>query len=136
MAIRQGWDGAIFIGSTAASTEAIPMNSWTINWAGDALENTAFGVKDRTYQPGIRTVTVDFAGYYESTRSAQKYLVDSLKTTAALRKAYVKCLYRRAATVLGLDGSGPITAVTVGGAVDGLVPFSGSIQISGGMSTV
>lgn len=132
MAIKQGWDGSIQLGSTTASTAALHMNSWTINFAGDALENTAYGVKDRTFQPGLRNVTVDFAGYYESTQSAQKYVVDTLKSTATNRKIYVKCLVG----ATGFDGAGPVTAFTVGGAVDGLVPISGSVQISGGMSTV
>jgi hypothetical protein len=136
MAIKQGWDGAVFLGSTSASSEAISMNSWTINWAGDALENTDFGNKDRTYQPGLRNVTVDFAGYYESTNTAQKYLVDSMEGAATIRKVYVKCLTKRTAVVTGWAGAGPLTALTVGGSVDGLVPISGSVQISGGLSTV
>ena len=137
MSIKQGWDGAIFLGSTTpASTEMVNMNSWTINFTGDALENTDYGNKDRTYQPGLRNVTVDFAGYYESTRTAQKYVVDTMKSTATNRNVYVKCLTKRTAAVTGFTGSGPVTAMTVGGPVDGLVPFSGTVQISGGMSTI
>lgn len=136
MAIKQGWDGAVFLGSTTASTEAIALNSWTINWAGDALENTDFGDKDRTYQSGLRNVTVDFAGYYESTNTAQKYVVDSMEGSAVIRKVYIKCLSKRTAVVTGWEGAGPLTALSVGGAVDGLVPISGTVQVSGGLSTV
>lgn len=136
MAIKQGWDGAIFLGSTVASSEALNMNNWTINFAGDALENTAYGVKDRTYQPGLRNVTIDFAGYYESTKAAHKYLVDTFKNNATNRTIFVKCLTKRTAAVQGWQGKGPATAFTVGGAVDGLVPVSGTIQVSGGLSTL
>jgi hypothetical protein len=132
MAIKQGWDGAILIGSD----ELTNMNSWTINWAADALENTDFGDKDRSYQPGLRNVTVDFAGNYESSDTAAYALVNNFKSTVTNTAVTLVCLVNRTTGAKsGWTGSGPITALTVGGAADGLVPFSGSVQISGGLST-
>lgn len=132
MAIKQGWDGAILVGAN----ELVSMNNWTINFAADALENTDFGDDDRTYQPGLRNVTVDFAGSYESTNAAALALTNNFKSTNTNTAATLICLVNRTTgTKSGWTGSGPITALTVGGAVDGLVPFSGSVQISGGMST-
>jgi hypothetical protein len=139
MAIKQGWDGAVYIGTTAAdtdSTAAANLNSWTINWAGDALENTDYGDKDRTYQPGLRNVTIDFAGNYEAGQYAADYLTDNFKSASTNTAAAIYCLtVRTTGAKAGWYGSGPITALTVGGAVDGLVPLSGTIQISGGLST-
>lgn len=132
MAIKQGWDGAILIGSD----ELANMNSWTINFAADALENTDFGDADRTYQPGLRNVTIDFAGSYESSDTAAYALVDNFISTNTNTAVTVVCLVNNTTgTKSGWTGIGPITALTVGGAVDSLVPLSGSIQVSGGMST-
>ena len=136
MAIRNGWDGALYIGSTSAASEVANLNSWSINWSADALEKTAFGDDDRTYDPGLRSAVVDFSGYYESTRAAVDYLTDRVKGSGTNSVVTVYCYYRRTTARLGFRGTGPITAITIGGAVDGLVPFSGSIQISAGMSTV
>jgi hypothetical protein len=136
MAIRNGWDGALYVGTTSASSEVANLNSWTLSWTGDALEKTCFGQNDRTYDPGERSAVVDFAGYYESTKAGQKYFVDYMKGNATNTAVTVYCYYKRTTARLGFRGSGPITALTIGGAVDGLVPISGSVQISGGMSTV
>lgn len=136
MAIRHGWDGAIYVGTTTASSEMLNMNSWSISYTGDALENTDFGDDDRTYAPGLRSAVVDFAGYYESSKAAQKYLVDRMKSNSTNIAVTVYCYYKRTTARLGFRGAGPITALNIGGAVDALVPFSGSVQVSGGMSTV
>jgi hypothetical protein len=135
MAIRKGWDGGIYVGSTSASTEVLHMNSWAMNISGDALEKSAFGSKDRLYDPGLRGITVDFAGYYESTSVSQKYILDRMKANSTNASYGVRCLYQRS-PARGFSGKGVVTSITVGGPVDGLVPFSGSIQVSGGMSTV
>ncbi len=136
MAIRNGWDGALYVGSTSASSEVANLNSWTLNFTADALEKTAFGQDDRTYDPGLRTAVVDFAGYYESSKAAMTYMTGRMKGSGTNSAVTVYCYYKRTTARLGFKGTGPITAITIGGAVDGLVPFSGSIQISAGMSTV
>jgi hypothetical protein len=112
------------------------MNSWSASITGDALEDTAFGDKDRNYLPGMRTATVDFGGYYESSNTAQAALVNNFRSSVTNTAATIICLVNRTTGAKsGWTGSGPITSLTVGGAVDGLVPFSGSVQISGGLST-
>ena len=141
MAIAKGWEGRIRVGSTALSTAGVhgstvmlQMNSWTLAFSGDALEDTVFGDKDRGYQPGLRTATVDFAGYYESSEARQKWLVDRMKSGGTNAKYGVDCLY--STTPKGFQGDGVLTALSVGGAVDGLVPFTGTFQIGGGMTTL
>lgn len=132
MAIKKGWDGALYI----STNEVAYLNSWTINWTADALENTAFGDDDRAYTPGLRSAVIDFAGYYTTTGTANVALTNNFRATATNSLTTVTCLVARTTgSKSGWTGSGPITALTVGGAVDGLVPFSGSIQISGGLST-
>ena len=132
MAIKHGWDGALLVGGN----EVAALNSWTINFTGDALEKTAFGDDDRTYAPGLRSAAIDFSGYYTTTGTANVALTANFKSTATNTAATLICLVNRTAgSKSGWTGSGPITALTLGGAVDGLVPFSGSIQISAGLST-
>jgi hypothetical protein len=132
MAIKHGWDGALYIGTG----EAVALNSWTINWTADALENTAFGDDDREYTPGLRSAVVDFSGYYTTTSTAVADLTNNFRSTAKNTAQTVVCLVSRTAgSKSGWTGSGPVTALTIGGAVDGLVPFSGSIQISAGLAT-
>jgi hypothetical protein len=132
MAIKKGWNGAILIGAN----EIGHMNSWSISWSADALEKTAYGDKDRAYDPGMRSAVVDFAGYYESSNTAQAALVNNFRSSVTNTAATVVCLaHRTTGAKSGWTGAGPITALSVGGAVDGLVPFSGSIQVSGGLST-
>jgi len=134
MAIAKGWEGRIKVGSTDGDTVMLHMNSWTLAFAGDALEATAFGNKDRVYATGLRTGTVDFAGYYESSEARQKYMVDRMKAGSTNARYQVDCLY--ATTPKGFTGEAILTALSIGGAVDGLVPFSGSFQVAGGISTV
>ena len=132
MAIKKGWDGAVLIGNDSIAH----MNSWTMAFAGDALEKTAYGDKDRDYDQGLRTVTVDFAGYYASTNAAQLALTNNFRSSVANTAVTVRCLtHRTTGAKSGFTGTGPVTALSIGGAVDGLVPLSGSVQISGGMST-
>lgn len=134
MAINKGWDGAILIGTDEISK----MNNWEIAFAGDALENTAFGdtVYDRSYQPGLRSHTVTFSGYSEDSNAAQDALLDEMKSTDEPSIVTVVCLYERTTGVkAGWTGSGVITGLTVGSPVDGLAPFSGTIQITGGLAT-
>lgn len=134
MAINKGWDGAILIGTDEISH----INNWEIAFAGDALENTAFGdtVYDRSFQPGLRSHTVTFSGYTEDSNAAQDALLDEMKSTDEPTAVTVVCLHERTTALkAGWTGSGVITGLTVGSPVDGLSAFSGTIQISGGLAT-
>jgi len=134
MAINKGWDGAILIGAN----EMAHINSWEAAFAGDALEKTAFGttVYDREYEPGLRNHTVTFSGYHESTNAAQQALTANMKSTQAAAAVTVVLLTERTTGAkAGYTGSGILTGLTVSEAVDGLVGFSGTLQLSGGLST-
>ena len=134
MAINKGWDGAILIGSN----EIAHMNNWEISFSGDALENTAFGdtVYDRSFQPGLRSHTVTFSGYTEDTNAAQDALLDEMKSTDEPSAVTVVCLHNRTTGAkAGWTGSAVITGLTVSSPVDGLSALSGTLQVSGGLST-
>lgn len=135
MAISKGWTGEVQIGTDKVAY----INNWEINFSGDALENTVFssGGYDRTYQPGLRSHTISISGYYEkSTAStAQAALLDEMRASTEPSVVTVKCLYDNS-TEKGWTGSAVITGLTVSAPVDGLAPFSGTFQVSGGLSTV
>jgi len=143
MAINKGWDGAIYAGSTAADSEIVHINNWEIAFSGDALENTAFGdtVYDRGFQPGLRAHTITFSGYSDPADNSHDYLLDLQKTTTASALVYFKCAHLRSTQATGSsgakgwDGKGVVTGLTIGTPVDGLAAFSGTVQITGGLST-
>ena len=133
MAISKGWKGSVLIGTDTVGH----MNNWEINFSGDALENTAFGttVYDRSYQPGLRAHTISISGYAAPTSdTAQAALLAEMKSTDEPTAVTVVCYYDT--TPKGWTGSAVITGLTVGAPVDGLAAFSGTFQVSGGLSTV
>ena len=134
MAISKGWNGEVKIGADVVGS----MNSWEIAFSGDALENTAFGdtVYDRSYQPGLRAHTISISGYANPTAdTAQMALLTEMKSTDEPTAVTVVCLYDND-TEKGWTGSAVVTGLTIGAPVDGLAPFSGTFQVSGGLSTV
>lgn len=146
MAISKGWDGAIYAGSTAADSEIVHINNWEISFSGDALENTAFGdtVYDRGFQPGLRAHTVTFSGYSDPTNNSHDYLLDLQAAGTESALVYIKAAYvrdtlagasERSSGAHGWDGKGVVTGLTISTPVDGLAAFSGTVQITGGLST-
>ena len=132
MAINKGWNGHITMGAA----EMAQINNWEISFNGDALEKTSFTsiVKDRTFDPGLRSHTVTFSGYAEDTDTAQDALTDLMASGTANAVAAIHLIYDRA-TTKGWQGSGIITNLTEGTPVDGLATFNGSFQVTGGLST-
>lgn len=144
MAINKGWDGAIYAGSTAADSEIVHVNNWEVAFSGDALENTSFstsGKYDRNYQPGLRAHTLTFSGYSDPADNSHDYLLDLQKTTTASALVYFKVAHLRSTQASGSsgakgwDGEGVVTGLTISTPVDGLAAFSGTVQITGGLST-
>ena len=136
MAINKGSRGGIRIDDAQMSY----INNWEINFAGDVLDASAFGddIRDRDFIPGLRNPTVTFSGYADITNTAQNTLVDYQKRGSTMSNVTVICAHERGDTSVraaGWSGSGPITGLTVGTPVDGLAAFSGTVQISGGLTT-
>jgi hypothetical protein len=143
MAISKGWDGAIYAGSTAADSEIVHINNWEVNFSGDALENTAFGdtVYDRSYQPGLRAHTISFSGYSDPADNSHSYLLNLQRAGTEAALVFFKAAYLRSTEATGSsgasgwDGKGVVTGLTISTPVDGLAAFSGTVQITGGLST-
>lgn len=137
MAINKGWDGRFMAGSTSGDSEVVHVNNWELSFSGDALENTAFGdtVYDRGYTAGLRSHTVSFSGYSDPADNSHSYLTDLMKSTIESDEIYFETQYDRS-TPKGWSGKGVITGLTISTPVDGLAAFSGTIQVTDGLSTV
>jgi len=137
MAINKGWDGRLMVGDTSADSECAHVNNWELSFSGDALENTAFGdtVYDRGFQPGLRSHTVTFSGYSDPADNSHDFLLDLQKSTVASDEIYFETQYDRS-TPQGWSGKGVVTGLTISTPVDGLAAFSGTIQVTDGLSTV
>lgn len=137
MAINKGYDGRLMVGSTGADSECVNVNNWELSFSGDALENTAFGdtVYDRGYQPGLRSHTVTFSGYSDPADNSHSFLLDLQKANTASTAIYFETQYDRS-TPKGWSGKGVVTGLTISTPVDGLAAFSGTIQVTDGLSTV
>jgi len=97
------------------------------------LENTAFGntVYDRGFEPGLRSHTITFSGYFNNEDAAQNTFLDYMKTTQESAIVTIQCFRDRDEP--GWGGSAVITGITVGTPVDGLCAINGTLQISGGL---
>ena len=132
MAVHKGVDGSIMMGVNVMAH----INSWEMSPSGDALEATDFGDKDRVFLPGLRNHAVTFAGHCESTQAAQLELLNNMKSSNSFKSVQAILLkVSTAGAKAGWAGKGPMTGLAVGNVADGLASISGTIQISGGMTT-
>jgi hypothetical protein len=78
MAAIHGRKGRLYAAITSAGTaEPIAyLNAWTINFATDFVEVTAFGDATKSYVSGIPDASGTFGGYYD-TATAQLYTAAS-----------------------------------------------------------
>ena len=139
MAINQGWEGLIAVDNHIVGH----MNNWELNFAADALEHTEFivgssgsTVRERLYEPGLRSPTMSFSGFSEDTNTAQLALTDPMRKGSSAVLVTMRCVYDRTITagVCGWTGDAVITGLTIGTPVDGVSPFSGTLQITGGLT--
>lgn len=137
MAIIEGWDGGVFLG-TAASDTLTKITNWKINFVQETLDNTNFETTtpDRTFAYGLRAHTVEFSGFLENTSTGQYQLIDNmLKDNTPAETTMVFLTNKTTATKAGWAGSILIESINVDSNVDGLVAFSGSGKVSAGLDT-
>ena len=143
MAIDKGWSGSILLGSSAKKTTAIAqINEWSLDWSMDALEKTNFGsTYDREYEPGLRTGTVSFSGYSEDSNNVQDYILDNFTATGgpypttAVHVVLISGYAAATTNLCGYKANALITGLTRGATPDGLQTFSGTLQLTGLIST-
>jgi hypothetical protein len=134
MATNYGYDGAIRLGTTTASSAAINITKWNMSVETDALEVTDFGDKDRTYVPGLRNVTATFEGYYDEAAAPHDYVTDGISSTGTPRVLFAHLIYQNGTTKKGWKGSAVVTNVSLDVPNDGVQTISGTLQFAGGVS--
>lgn len=77
-----GRRGRIYLGVADSDAEAEPLPflaSWSINFATDKAEVTAFGDENKTYVAGLPDASGDFSGFYDdATEQTYTAAVDGL----------------------------------------------------------
>lgn len=124
MARIHGRRGRLYVGLASASASAEPvsfLNKWTINFATDKVDVTAFGDNNTTYVSGLPNVEGDFGGFYDDA-TAQLY---TAATDGAARKFY---LYPDNNDTAEYFWGTAIFDFNIDGAVDGSVNVSGSFS--------
>jgi hypothetical protein len=71
MSVYAGRKGVIYLSTTgsAAATNVIKLNAWTINKTTDKIEVTAFGDANKTYVQGLPDVQGTISGFWDDTET-------------------------------------------------------------------
>jgi predicted secreted protein len=104
--------------------------------SADSLDVTVFNATCmRDFIAGLRSGTMDVSGYYESgdTNGQVAMFTAMLAGTKLTTTQKPKILWNG---VNGFTGDGIITSLTVDAAVDGIVNFSATIQLTGTIAVV
>ena len=104
--------------------------------SADSLDVTVFNATCmRDFIAGLRSGTIDISGYYESgdTNGQVAMFTAMLAGTKLTTTQKPKILWNG---VNGFTGDGIITSLTVDAAVDGIVNFSATIQLTGTIAVV
>lgn len=133
MAIDQGWDGHVLIGSN----EVAQINEWTLEMTADALEKTNFGsTYDREFTPGMRSFTASLTGYSEDTDAAQLAALAEFTTNSTPAVVTLVLLTNNTTGAkCGFTGSAVLSGITRGATPDGLQSFSANAQYTGSLTT-
>jgi hypothetical protein len=130
MAIAEGWDGSIKLGATAMAN----INNWKINFVQETHDVSQFGdtQQDREFAYGLRSHTVEFSGHYNGS-SMQSALLGYMESSGTPTATTISFLTTGAK---GYKGTVYIESIGIDSNVDGLLSFTCSGKVSGGLSTV
>lgn len=137
MAILEGWDGGVFLG-TAGTDTLTKISNWKINFVQETLDNTNFETTtpDRTFAYGLRSHTVEFSGFLENGSTGQYGLIDGmLKDNTPAITTMVFLTNKTTGAKAGWRGAILIESLSVDNNVDALVAFAGSGKATAGLDT-
>jgi hypothetical protein len=131
MARIAGRNGRLYANITSGGTsEPITfLNNWSISFASDKIEVTAFGDTGKTYVAGLPDATGDYSGFYDD--ATNQFYTSAVDGVA--RKFY---LYPSTSTNGQYWFGTAIFDFNVDAAVDGAVQVSGSWSAATGVSKV
>jgi hypothetical protein len=132
MAVKVGHNGLVKLGTATVAY----IDSWSMDGNIDAIEVSAFGDKNRKYQYGLKNVTAQISGTFDSTNASQTSIRGTFMSTAASSTVTLR-LYAESVggSTEGFTGSAVLTNISVGAAVGDKISFSASAQYSGGVAS-
>jgi len=79
MAKYAGRKGVVYMSTTGSGTavNVVSLNAWSLNMETDKIEVTAFGDANKTYVQGLKDVTGDISGFWDSADDALFDAADS-----------------------------------------------------------
>jgi hypothetical protein len=130
MAIAEGWDGSVKLGANAMAN----ISNWKINFVQETIDVSQFGdtQQDREFQYGLRSHTVELSGMYNGS-SGQLTLTGYMKKDGTPTATTISFLTTGAK---GYKGTVMVESIGIDSNVDGLLSFTLSGKVSGGLSTV
>ena len=131
MAAISGNDGQVTIsGNVVASTR-----SFSIDTTADTIETSVMGTKVRSYVKGMSSWSGSADVYFDTTNSANDWLVSGSTSTVGGAPVAVKFYIDQDATTdVVLYGNGIVTGYSVKSSMDGLVEATISVQGSGALT--
>jgi len=130
MAIAEGWDGSVKLGANAMAN----INNWKINFVNETIDVSQFGdtQQDREFAYGLRSHTVELSGFYNGS-SGQLTMTGYMKKDGTPTATTISFLTTGAK---GYKGTVMVESIGIDSNVDGLLSFTLSGKVSGGLSTV
>jgi len=131
MALK-GCNASFLLGTNAVAE----LNNISNPISADSLDTTTFDSSClREFIAGLRSGTIDISGFYDPTdTTGQKAMLTAMLAGTTLETTQQpKILWDG---VNGLSADGVITSLTIEAAVDGLVNFSASIQLTGTITVI
>lgn len=131
MAFKHGSAAVLTINSGAMTGYT---NDTTLDRSTDTAETTVLGVTSKTYIPGLNDGTFSGSGFYDPTASTGPVAIMEAVYAGA---AAVTCVYKPGGTASGQYSytfSAILTQWTIAASLDGAVPVSWSMQITGAVT--
>lgn len=124
----QGYDASFLLGTN----EVASLNSITNALTGDSLDVTAFGEEVRSFVAGLRSGTMNIAGFY----APGDTLGQKAMLTAFLAGTLLSTAKFLTDGVNGFSADAVVTNYTVDATPSGTVNFSATLQLTGTITVI
>ena len=128
MTYYSGKDGSLSLVTTSATTAIAKVSNWSISATVDTLETTPLSESDRSYVPGLRTISGSATVFYYD--SAPVSLLERVVKTAAVSESDILVIRLGWGTKL-IQGSCIITSAELSCAVGEVMQASIQFQFTG-----
>ena len=128
MTYYSGKDGSLSLVTTSATTAIAKVSNWSISATVDTLETTVLTESDRSYVPGLRTISGSATIFYYD--DAPKSLLERVVKTAVVSESDILTIKLGWGTKL-IQGACIITSAELNCAVGEVMQASIQFQFTG-----